>query len=101
MGSFRRLMILELNDVAGLGRANPSHLDILCQDGVQEGRVDVVVSSVCREVLTEGISIMAIIVSWIDKCPLGADSDTVLLFLGLLVAWLWGPITAAGCDCGP
>jgi hypothetical protein len=61
----------------------------------------VVVSSVCGEVLTKGISIMAIIVSWIDKRPLGADLDIVPLFLGLLVAWLWGPIAAASCDCGP
>jgi hypothetical protein len=61
----------------------------------------VVVSSVCGEVLTKGVSIMVIIISWINKHPLGTNLDIVPLFLRLLVAWLWGPITTTSCDCSP
>jgi hypothetical protein len=42
-----------------------------------------------------------VIVSWIDKRSLSADSDAVLVFLGLLLAQQGCSIAASGCNCRP
>jgi hypothetical protein len=52
-----------------------------------------------REISSKCVSIAVIIVSWVDEGSLGADSDVVLLFLGLLVVRRGcGGIDAISCD---
>lgn len=94
-------MILESDNIACLRCANPSHMSILRRGGVQEGRANVGVGSICGKVSTKGVSIIVIVVSWVDERSLGANSDAVPLFLQSLMARLWDSVAAAGCDCGP
>jgi hypothetical protein len=64
-------------------------------------RADMGVGSFDGEVSPEGVHIIVISVSWVHKGPLGANTNAVLLLLGLLVVQCGCAIAAVGCDCGP
>lgn len=61
-----------------------------------------VVGGISGEIPSKYVTAVVSVVSWIDECSLCTDSDTVLVFLGLLVIPReGGRPTAVGCDCGP
>lgn len=59
------------------------------------------VGGVDGEVSSERVSIATIVVSWVHKCPLGADSDAILVSLGSLGIHQGGAIASLRRDGGP
>jgi hypothetical protein len=75
----------ESNKITGFGGANTRYLGVLRCIVALQCSANVGVDGVGWEISYKCISIIVFVVSWLDKGSLGADSDAVLLFLGLLV----------------
>ena len=94
-----RLCVFKSDDISSFGGANPDYLGVLCGRCVRQRRTDLGVCGLRWKISPKGVLIAYVVVSRVDKGPLGANSDAVPVFVCALVVWLKRRV--ACCHRGP